>query len=127
VTPRRLLILALLPGVLLAPGAAAQRPPNVIGTLTRAGPATCPRDEPCDPPAAAAVLRFSRGGRVAASILASTRFRLRLAPGRYSISAAAPAAPRAVPGAGGGLVVRPSTLRVPRKGAVHPHLTLTSG
>jgi hypothetical protein len=127
VTPRRLLILVPLVGALLVPGAAAQRrPPNVIGTLARAAVATCPRDDPCDPPATATVLTFSRAGRVAASILASTRFRLRLAPGRYSIAARPPAAPRAVPGGGGG-GVRPSTVRVPRHGVVHLHLTLTGG
>lgn len=126
-TPR-LLVIALVAGALLAPVAAAQRPPNVLGTLARPGLPACPSGEPCDPPATATALTFSRAGRVARSILASTSFRLRLAPGRYSISARQPAAPRAVPGGGsgaGGVGVRPSTVWVPRKGVVHLHLTLT--
>ncbi|MEA2139068.1 MAG: hypothetical protein QOG56_2218, partial [Solirubrobacteraceae bacterium] len=89
----------------------------------------------------------------------STRFRLRLAPGRYSISARQPAAParaarvgeahaagvaahagveaRAarvagrvaarVAGRAGGAARVPSTVRVPRHGIVHPHLTLVLG
>jgi hypothetical protein len=123
---RLLLVLALVAGACVAPGAAAQRPPNVIGTVAGApAVAACPPGDPCDPPITVTVLTFSRGGHVTASILASTRFRLRLAPGRYSIAARAPAAPRAH-GPGGGVRVRPSTVRVPRKGVVHLHLTLTA-
>jgi hypothetical protein len=92
-TARRSLVVALLIGAALGPGALARRPPNVIGTLTRPGLPACRGDEPCDLPAIATVLRFERHGRLGAKVLASTRFRLRLAPGRYSISARQPAAP----------------------------------
>jgi hypothetical protein len=158
-TARRSLVVALLIGAALGPGALARRPPNVIGTLTRPGLPACRGDEPCDPPAIATVLRFERHGRLAAKVLASTRFRLRLAPGRYSISARQPAAParaarvgeahaagvaahagveaRAarvagrvaarVAGRAGGAARVPSTVRVPRHGIVHPHLTLVLG
>jgi hypothetical protein len=132
VTPRRLSIVALLAlGAWLVPGAVAQRPPNVIGTLVRtaAAPAACPSGEPCDLPATAVVLRFRRGGRVAASVLVRKTFKLRLAPGRYAISARSPAAPRTAPAgspvAPAGAVLRPSTVRVPRHGVVHLHLTLS--
>jgi hypothetical protein len=133
VTPRRLSIAALLAlGAWLVPGAVAQRPPNVVGTLVRTATASapCPSGEPCDPPATAVVLSFRRGGRVAASVLVRRAFRLRLAPGRYTIAARSPAAPRTAPAgspvAPAGAVLRPSTLRVPRHGVVHPHLRLAA-
>jgi hypothetical protein len=131
-TPRRLSIVALLTlGAWLVPGAVvAQRPPNVIGTLARSAPASaaCPSDEPCDPPATAVVLSFKRSGRAAVSVLVRRTFKLRLAAGRYAISARSPAAPRRAaagsPVAPAGAVLRPSTVWVPRRGAVHLHLTL---
>jgi hypothetical protein len=133
VTPRRLSIVALVAlGAWLVPGAVAQRPPNVIGTLVRTAPApaACPSGEPCDTPATAVVLSFKRGGRVAARVLVRKTFRLRLAPGRYTISARSPAAPRTAPagspGATPGAVLRPSTVRVPRHGVVRLRLTLAA-
>ncbi len=130
-TPRSLSIVTLALGAWLVPGAAAQRPPTVIGTLTRAAPAAaaCPSAEPCELPATAVQLSFKRSGRVAATVLVSRTFRLRLAPGRYAISARSPAAPRRAaagsPVAPAGAVLRPSTVRVPRHGVVHLHLTLS--
>ncbi len=132
-TARRLSIVALLAiGAWLVPGAVAQRPPNVVGTLARpaSGPAACPSDEPCDRPATAVVLSFTRRGRVAARVLVRRAFKLRLAPGRYAISARSPAAPRRAaagsPAAPARAVLRPATVWVPRRGVVRPHLTLAS-
>jgi hypothetical protein len=121
------LIIALLGGAWLVPGAAAQRPSNVIGTLARSGVPTCPRDEPCDRPAVAAVVSFTRRGHAPKRVLAGTRFRVRLAPGRYRISARSPAVPMRTAAVEGALGVRPSAVRVPSHGVVYLHLRLTTG
>jgi len=101
--------------VALAPSATAARAPNVIGQLQRPAPMACPPGEPCDPPATATILTFTKGGHTAARILVggSGRFRLHLAAGSYRIQAAPPAATGRL---------TPSTVRVPRRGVVHLHL-----
>ncbi len=85
---------------------------NVTGTLDRgaAGP-TCPAGEPCDPPAVASMLVFSRPGSadVSVHVAGDGSFSLHLDPGEYSIAAAPPAF------AG---KVEPSTVRVPDVGQV---------
>jgi hypothetical protein len=88
----------------------------VIGHLERPAPTACPPGEPCDPPATATILVFTRPGHPAARVLvgASGRFRLHLAAGRYRIRAAPP------PAAGR---LTPSTVRVPRRGIVRLHLS----
>ena len=84
---------------------------NVTGTLDRGPIATCPADEPCDPPALASALTFSpaTGPPVTVRVGPDGAFALRLAPGDYAIAAAPPAF--------GGTVV-PSSVKVPAGGSV---------
>jgi hypothetical protein len=87
-------------------------PINVSGVIDRGGPvASCPTDEPCDPPARAVFLVFSRPGYpdVRTSIGPTGAFALHLDPGAYSIAAAPP------PTAGG---IIPNSIRVPAEGSV---------
>lgn len=85
---------------------------NVTGTLDR-GPAapTCPAGEPCDPPAVATMLVFSRPGSadVSVHVAGDGSFALHLDPGEYSIAIAPPAFQGKV---------EPSTVRVPDVGEV---------
>lgn len=86
-------------------------PLNVSGTLDRGPIATCPAGEPCDPPAVASALVFSRDGAspVTARIAPDGTFALHLDPGDYSIAAAPPVFQ-------GG--VEPSSVHVPDAGSV---------
>jgi hypothetical protein len=91
-----------------APGGPAL---NVTGTIDRGPIATCPADEPCDPPAVASSLLFTRSGgqSVAVRVAPDGSFALHLDPGEYAIAAAPPVFQ-------GG--VEPSSVRVPDVGTV---------
>ena len=98
------------------PSAAATAKPNVRGVVVRPPAGSgCYPDEPCDPPAVASMLVFTRGGRTVGRILvgASGQFALRLAPGIYGVRAA----PASLDGD-----VTPASFRVPRSGTVHLRL-----
>ena len=84
---------------------------NVSGVLDRAPFAGCPTAEPCDPPATATYLVFSRPGYpdVRATVGPAGTFALHLEPGAYSIAAAPPTL-------SGRLT--PDTVRVPAQGDV---------
>jgi hypothetical protein len=84
---------------------------NVAGTVDRGPIATCPADEPCDPPAVASALVFSREGAppVTVRVGPDGSFALHLDPGAYAIAAAPPVFH-------GG--VEPSSVRVPDTGTV---------
>lgn len=84
---------------------------NVSGTIDRVPIATCPADEPCDPPAVASSLVFSRAGSAAVTVRVARdgSFGLHLDPGDYSIAAEPPVFK-------GG--VEPSSVRVPVSGSV---------
>jgi hypothetical protein len=68
--------------------AATQQQGTLVGVVTR-GPITpvCVAEQPCDEPAAHVTLVFSRGGRDSARVTTSGkgRYRVRLAPGTYSV------------------------------------------
>jgi hypothetical protein len=102
--------------VLAGAGASARAStPNVVGVLIRPITASCYPDEPCDPPAVAASLAFSRNGSVVARVRvgANGRFALHLAPGVYGVRAAPPALMGKL---------TPATFRVPRTGTVQLRL-----
>ena len=84
---------------------------NVTGTIDRGPIATCPADEPCDPPAVASALVFSREGAAPVTVRVGpdSSFALHLDPGGYAIATAPPVF-------GGG--VEPSWVRVPDTGTV---------
>jgi hypothetical protein len=86
----------------------------VIGDIARPG-AQCYPEEPCDQPAVASMLIFSRAGHADRRVFvgARGRFQTHLAPGSYRIRAAPP------PQQGR---LTPSSVRVPRRGVVHLHL-----
>ena len=65
---------------------------NVSGTIDRGPIATCPADEPCDPPALASAIVFtaSGGSSVTARVAADGSFALHLNPGEYSIATVPP-------------------------------------
>ena len=84
---------------------------NVTGTLDRGPVPTCPADEPCDPPAIAVMLIFSRpgAGDVRVHVAGDGSFALHLEPGAYSVAAAPPAFQGKI---------EPSSVRVPESGTV---------
>lgn len=90
---------------------------NVSGTLNRGPVATCPADEPCDPPAAASALVFSRDGATPVNVRVAPdgTFALHLDPGDYSIGTAPPVFHAAV---------EPSSVHVPDSGSVVLQLRL---
>lgn len=90
---------------------------NVAGTVDRGPIATCPADEPCDPPAVASALVFSREGALPVTVRvgADGSFALHLDPGAYTIAAAPPVFH-------GG--VEPSSVRVPDTGTVFVRLRI---
>ena len=65
---------------------------NVSGVLDRGPVARCPTGEPCDPPATATYLVFSRAGHLDIRVFVAPggTFALHLDPGGYSIAAAPP-------------------------------------
>ena len=81
------------------------------GTVDRGPIATCPADEPCDPPALASSLVFSGSGgaSVSARVAPDGSFALHLDPGEYSIAVAPPPFHGAV---------EPSSVLVPSAGSV---------
>ena len=85
-------------GLVTAGGAAATSVRSGLYGVVIRGPIrpVCVAGQPCSAPAPGVVLRFSRGGRVAAE--ARTRrdgsYRVRLAPGRYSVGGARRLEPR---------------------------------
>jgi hypothetical protein len=102
--------------VLGSAAGAATPAPNVVGVLVRpVMTVTCDPSEPCDPPATAIGLAFSRNGRVVARVRvgATNRFALHLAPGRYAV--------RAVPPLG---TLTPTAFRVPQFGLLHLRLQI---
>jgi hypothetical protein len=90
---------------------------NVTGTLDRGPVPTCPADEPCDPPAIAVMLIFSRpgAGDVRVHVAGDGSFALHLDPGAYSIAAAPPAFQGKI---------EPSSVRVPESGTVTVRLRI---
>ena len=84
---------------------------NVSGVLDRGPVASCPSGEPCDPPARAVFLDFSRAGHpdVRTQVGPTGAFALHLDPGAYSIAAAPP------PMTG---KLSPDNVRVPGQGSV---------
>jgi hypothetical protein len=84
---------------------------NVSGTIDRSPIATCPSDEPCDPPPVATMLVFSRPGSpdVRVRVAPDGSFALHLDPGDYSIAAAPPVFQGEL---------EPSNVRVPASGVV---------
>jgi hypothetical protein len=84
---------------------------NVSGTVDRGPIATCPADEPCDPPAVASAIVFTPAGgpSVTVRVAPDGSFALHLDPGKYSIDAAPPAFH-------GG--VEPSSVLVPQTGSL---------
>ena len=84
---------------------------NVSGVLDRGPVVRCPTGEPCDPPATATYLVFSRPPYpdVRATVGPAGTFALHLDPGGYSIAAAPP------PLSG---KLTPDTVRVPAQGNV---------
>jgi uridine phosphorylase len=84
---------------------------NVTGTLDRGPVPTCPAGEPCDPPAVASMLIFSRPGSTDVSVRVGGdgSFALHLDPGDYIVAAAPPAFQGKI---------QPSNVRVPDSGTV---------
>lgn len=84
---------------------------NVSGTIDRGPIATCPADEPCDPPAVATALVFtgSGGSSVSARVAPDGSFALHLDPGEYAIAVAPPAFHG---------TLEPSSVLVPSNGSV---------
>jgi hypothetical protein len=93
------------------PAATPAQVENVSGILDRGLSATCPADEPCDPPPRATALVFSTAGgsQVRAEVDYRGQFEVHLDPGVYSITT--------VPPPFGGRVV-PSSVQVPETGSV---------
>lgn len=86
----RLLLIATTFGLLVAPGVHATHSPSGLrGTVTR-GPITpaCVAEQPCSEPARNVTLVFLMGNRVTGRTItdAAGRYRIRLAPGRYTVS-----------------------------------------
>jgi hypothetical protein len=95
-----------------SPSSAAAATANVSGTVDRGAMATCPADEPCDPPMVAYRLVFSRPGLpdVTARVNGNGTFALHLDPGVYTIAAEPPSFQGKLD---------PSVVNVPQDGTVH--------
>jgi len=102
-----------------SPAATSSTGANVTGTLQRGPVATCPAGEPCDPPAVASFLVFSRSGQpdVRVQVGGDGTFSVRLDPGDYSIAAQPPPFHARL---------EPSTVRVPGSGSVDLRLRIVS-
>ncbi len=119
----RMLAIAFVAAVAAVGGAFAETGggtgPNVHGKLDRSGAGSpgCFPGEPCDPIPVGRFITFSRRGHepVRARVRPNGSFALRLPPGEYRISLAPP------PLSGH---VKPATLRVPRRGAMHVRLKI---
>ena len=114
-----LVLLAACGGVPVAQpsGATSTGGANVTGVLDRGPVATCPADEPCDPPPRATMLIFSRPGvaDVRVFVAGDGSFAVHLEPGEYAIAAAPPAF---------GGRVEPSSVTVPGDGSVFLRLRI---
>ena len=116
---------ALLPLIVLAAcGTAPATSPgsngaNVSGVLERGPVPTCPTDEPCDPPAAASMLVFSRPGHpdVTVRVGGDGSFATHLESGDYFIAAQPPPFHARL---------EPSNVRVPDSGSVELTLRIVS-
>jgi hypothetical protein len=102
-----------------AAAASPAQTPNVVGTFVRPALTGCGGgSDPCDPAPRGAMLTFVRDGTVSSRIRVATngRFALRLAPGKYTVSAyPTPEGRRLVPG----------TFRVPATGVVRLRLRMS--
>jgi len=91
-------------------GAAASAPSSGLHGVVMEGPIkpVCKVNEPCEKPAAGAVLQFKRAGRVVARVRTSQKgtYRVRLRPGAYAV---ATVPPRRI-----GTGLTPKTVRVPK-------------
>lgn len=110
--------------LLMASACGAPSPPgstnasdNVSGVLDRGPAATCPPDEPCDPPPRATTLIFtgSDGAQFRVHVTENGAFSLHLSPGQYSITTAPPPF---------GGRVEPAAVEVPQNGPVYLRLRI---
>lgn len=120
VTVRTIAALAAIFVALPAGGISAAPRSGLYGVVMR-GPTTpvCRVDAPCDEPAAATTILFVRAGRTARTTTdAKGRYRLRLAPGLYSVRTTR---------TGLGSLVKPGQVRVPHGRIARANLFIDTG
>jgi hypothetical protein len=113
---RRALVLGALTLLLAGAGQATTRGSGLYGTVTR-GPITpvCVVGQPCDGPAAGVTLKFVRNGDVVGKVRTRSdgKYRIRLAPGSYSVR--------------GGRSLEPTHVTVPRGRFRHVNFSIDTG